>query len=103
MRSFFPAGDQVSLGADTASDSVAFSGTFEGEFQVRAYNSGTVDVLVMYSASGDTITAAKGVMLPAGAVEVLTVPNTARSPVTHAYAMTLTGTATVYFKPGHGI
>lgn len=104
MRSFFPCGDTVSLGADTASDSVAFSaGLPDGEFQVRAYNAGTDAVFVMYAPSGDTITTAKGVPLPGGAVEVLTVTNPARARITNAYAITASGTATVYFTPGHGI
>lgn len=103
MRSFFPCGDTVSLGADTASDSVAFAASLDGEFQVRAYNAGTDAVFVMYAPAGDTITTAKGVPLPGGAVEVLTVSNPDRSKATRAYAITASGTATVYFTPGHGI
>ena len=108
MRSFAPTGATVSLGADTASDSVAFSGTGlpDGEFQCRVFNSGTDAVWVAFGPSGATYTAASGseaVPVPGGAVEVLTAQNPAKARATHAYAITASGTATVYFTPGHGI
>lgn len=106
MRSFAPiSAATVSLGADTSSDSVAFSSTGmpSGEFQVRCYNSGAVDAFVDFGEAGLTIATTTAMPIPGGAVEVLTVPNPQKGKATTAYAMTATGTATVYFTPGHGI
>ena len=106
MRSFFPInGATKSLAASSSSGSVPFDATSlpSGEFQVRVYNSGTDAAAIRFDVSGQTITFAGNVPIPGGAVEVITVTNPQNAPITHAYAITASGTPTLYFTPGHGI
>jgi hypothetical protein len=65
--------------------------------QVRVYNAGSVTAFILFGTSG--VTATTGNMpVPAGAVEVLSVPEG----TTHVATITASGTATVYFTAGEG-
>lgn len=104
IRPFAPVfGQTVSISATTTSANVALAtGLPQGEFQMRVYNAGTDTVYVNF---GDSTAAAATTdhIVPSGAVEVITINNPAKSPITYAAAKAASSTATVYFTPGHGL
>jgi len=103
MKSFSPlAGATVTLAVGAASSSVALAGPPSGSFQVRIHNAGSATAFVRFGGADVEASAGGDLPVPAGAVEVLTLDNPARDPVTHAAAITVTGSATLYVTPGRG-
>lgn len=105
MRPFAPkSGSTVNISATTTSGTAALGmDVAGGEFQCRIHNAGSATAFVAFvTSSSGTATAAAHMPLPSGAVEVVTITNPSNAPITHAAAITGTGTATVYFTPGQG-
>lgn len=69
------------------------------KFQVRLYNSGSVTAFIEFGDSTVAAAVATGFPLPAGQVEVFTIPQS----TTHMAAITSTGTAVVYASLGMGV
>jgi hypothetical protein len=104
MKSFSPlAGATVTLAAAATSSSVALPGPPSGSFQVRIHNAGSATAFVRFGGAETAASAGADLPVPPGAVEVLTLDNPARDPVTHAAAITETGSATLYVTPGRGL
>jgi hypothetical protein len=104
MKSFSPlAGATVTLSAGAASSSVALAGPPSGSFQVRIHNAGSATAFVRFGAADIEASADADLPVPPGAVEVMTLDNPARDPITHAAAITETGSATLYVTPGRGL
>lgn len=103
MRSFHPNFGQTQVvSATTTNQFVRFpDGLPQGEFQLRIYNAGTDAVAIRPSATVAASTA--DLVVPSGAIEVITVNNPQNGPFTSVAVNALTSTATVYITPGHGI
>lgn len=104
MQPFHPIADStVSISASTSSSRVALQKTpSTGEFHLRIHNAGAATIF--FNRGGSTIDATTSNMpIPAGAVEVITINNAQKEPVTHVAAITASGTATVYFTVGWGL
>lgn len=71
--------------------------------QVRVMNDGTATVWIAFGASSVTTTATTGFPVPAGAIEVLTVPYPLGSAPIYAAAIAAAASGKVYFTPGAGI
>lgn len=99
---FGPAGSAtVALAVTTASARVAYQSGIKNH-RVRIYNAGTSDVAVEFGdatvvAVFPTNSTGAGMVIPAGAVEVLS------SSTSNLAAITSSGTATLYITPGEGI
>jgi len=105
MMPFQPVADStVTLNATTSSQAVALGATPRtGPFQVRVKNaSGGADASVRFGDPSVTATTA-GLSIPAGGVEVFTLGNLDRQPVTHVAAITASGTAALSFTTGYGV
>jgi hypothetical protein len=104
MKPFCPlAGATVSLAAGASSTPVALEGLPAGQVQVRIHNAGTEVAFVAFGGSDVAAQSGADLPLPAGIVEVLTLDNPQRDPITHAAAITASGSATLYFTPGQGL
>jgi hypothetical protein len=66
--------------------------------QIRVYNSGAATVFILFGTSG-TVSTTGNLPVPAGAVEILSVPEG----TTHVATITSAGTALVYFTAGQGL
>jgi hypothetical protein len=103
-------GATVSLSATSTSGNVALPKMPTGRVQIRVHNKGPNTAFIA-KGTDSTIAAtlpngaAPGAMpIPSGAVEVLTLNNTDKSPITHIAAICAsTETATLYFTVGAGI
>lgn len=95
-------GATISVAATTSSGSAAFGAELpQGEFDVLVTNGGTVLAFVDFGNGAPTASAAD-TPIPGGGSRVLRMTNPQKAPITHVAAITATGTATVYFTPGHG-
>lgn len=93
----------VNLGASTSTTATSLAGApRSGAFQVRVVCLGTTPFFLKFGASSVSATTGD-IPFPAPCDEVLTVSNREDSPVTHAAAITTSGTATVYLTTGDGI
>ncbi len=92
----------VSLSASTSSAAVGLAGAPRGgRYQVRIVCTGSTPFFLKFGQSG-LIATANDIPFPAPCDEVLTVANRDDNPVTHAAAITASGTATVYLTSGDG-
>lgn len=73
------------------------------DFQIRVYNAGTVPVFIQKGANSTVTATTADLPLAPGALEVLTVRNTAANPTTHIAAIAASGTATLYITTGIGL
>lgn len=96
-------GATASISATTSSANVAIGKPPTGAFQIRVHNAGSSTAFIAKGTSSSVTAATTGLPVPSGAIEVLTLNNTEKSPITHMAAITATGTATVYFTTGAGI
>jgi hypothetical protein len=93
----------VSIGASTSSAASALAGApRSGPYQVRVVCTGTTPFFLKFGVSGLSATSGD-IPFPAPCDEVLTLSNRDDNPVTHAAAITASGTATVYLTSGDGI
>lgn len=94
----------ISLSATTSSTPATLlaGAPRTGRFQVRVMSAGSTPFFLKFGASGVSA-AVTETPFPAPCDEVLTVDNRDDSPVTHAAAITASGTATVYLTTGDGI
>lgn len=98
---FIPAlGQTVSISVSASSQSVAVSVPPNGGGQVRVANDGTATVWINFGKTGVTASTTTSYPLPAGAVEVVTVP-VVGGPV-YAAVIAAGSTGSVYFTPGDG-
>lgn len=96
---FTPTGATVNIAATGSTGSVALgTPSGQGGMAVRVHNAGAATVFIAFGTSAVTAATASGIPIPAGAVETFS----AGPSVTHAAAITASGTATVYFTPGQG-
>lgn len=86
----------VSISASTSSGSATL--TTRGVPQYEVYNDGPDTAFVFFGIAGETIVAATNYPIPAYQSRLVSVDTLA----TTAYAITASGTATVYFVPGAG-
>ena len=100
MNVFMITGPTVNLTAGTTSGAVAIAtgSNGPGVAIIRIRNAGTVDAFVEFGASGVTATLAASAPVAPGTVEAFRVPQG----VTHAAAITASGSTVVYFTPGEG-
>jgi len=107
MQPFSPIhGATIAIAASSAGSAAAAfpAGVLPGgAYQVRVHNAGASTAFVDFGAADVVAGTGDDLPIPAGAVEVLTVVSTEQNRVTHAAAITASGTATVYFTPGAGI
>lgn len=93
----------VNIGASTSSAASMLAGApRSGPFQVRVVSTGTTPFFLKFGAAGVSATSGD-LPFPAPCDEVMTVSNRDDTPITHAAAITSTGTATVYLTMGDGI
>lgn len=103
MRSFSPTDDATaSISVTTSTAASALKKAGGGAFQLRILNDGSATAFIAFGASG-VEAAVTDYPVPAGAIEVITIQNPDKDPVTHAAAITASGTATVYLTTGDGI
>jgi hypothetical protein len=93
----------INIGASTSSAGSALAGApRSGPFQVRVVCTGSTPFFLKFGAA--TVSATSGDLpFPAPCDEVLTLSNRDDNPITHAAAITASGTATVYLTTGDGI
>lgn len=103
MKPFTPADDATaSIAASVSTASTAIKQQPTGAHQLRLFNAGSATVF--WAAGNAAVTAAlTDIPLPAGAIEVVTLPNATASPTTHVAAVTASGTATLYLSTGQGL
>lgn len=94
----------VSVAASTsANPGVQLAGApRSGRYQVRVVCTGATPFFIRFGQAGVTA-ATTDIPFPAPCDEVLTVANRDDNPITHAAAITASGTATVYLTSGDGI
>lgn len=103
MNPFLPATNgTVALSAGTTSTRVQLGAMPRtGSYQLRVENEGAS--AASYRVGDNTVVATTGdLALPAGGVEVITVPNTDMNPQTYVAAITASGTAALKFTTGQG-
>ena len=100
MNVFMMTGPTVNLTAGTTSGAVAISTGSNGPgFSIiRIRNTGTVEAFVEFGGAAVTATTSASAPVAPGTVEAFRVPQG----VTHAAAVTASGSAIVYFTPGEG-
>lgn len=104
MKPFTPADDATSsINVTTSSNSAPIRLQPTGAHQLRLFNLGPSVVFWALGPTGVTAAAAADIPLPVGAIEVITVPNTGASPLTHVAAIAQSGTATLYLTTGQGL
>ncbi|MFZ5720311.1 MAG: hypothetical protein ACOY5Y_12725 [Pseudomonadota bacterium] len=103
MKPFIPVDDATAtISATTSSASAAIKAQPTGAHQLRLFNAGSATVF--WAAGAAAVTAATSdIPLPAGAIEVITLPNGTVGPATHIAAITESGTATLYVTTGQGL
>jgi hypothetical protein len=94
------AGLSVAIDVSAASQAALIFST-KGYRQVRVCNDGTATVWIEFGAANVAAAVDTGIAVPAGAVEVLTVP--AVDGGTYAAAIAAGATGKVHFRPGSGI
>jgi len=103
MKIPFSPKESTSLAVTTTSGNVslgAYVGTGQTRPQVRLYNKGAADIFIAFG--GNSVTAlTSDMILPAGALEVLSLDEGALQ--RYIAAITLSGTATLYITTGGGI
>ena len=102
MISFEPMKDAtVNIAVSSSSQSIQIYG-FSGDNQVRAMNNASATVFISFGDSSVVVTAASGIPMPAGGVEVFSVGGIIAG---GAYGAVIapSGTGNVYFTPGSGI
>ena len=100
---FTPIDDaNVAISASTTSARAAIARQPSGKHQLRLVNASTTPVRYKVGGSGVTASAASP-LLPAGAVEVITVSNSDANPQGYVAAVTDSGTATLEFCAGAGL
>lgn len=103
MRSFSPTDDATaSISVTTTTASAALKKAGDGSFQVRIFNAGAATAFIAFGGSA-VEAATTDYPVPSGAIEVVTMTNPDKSPITHAAAITAADTATVYLTTGDGI
>ncbi len=96
---FTPTGATVNIAATGTTSAVALgTPSGQGGMAVRVFNAGAATVFIEFGVSTVEAATASSMPVPAGAVETFSVGPS----VTHAAAITASGTATVYFTPGQG-
>lgn len=98
MLDAFCPGATVNIDVSGSTQRVALGNAAGGQ-QVRICNLGTAPAWLAFGGSDVEATTAAGTPIPAGAVEVLTIPRTA----THVAAIAAGATGKVYFTLGVGI
>lgn len=96
----FAFGSTANINVSASSQQVSL-GAPSGREQVRIFNAGTATVFVNFGPSGVTASSDNGYPVPAGAVEVVTIPDFGAVPFAAAIAAGATGL--VYFTPGAGL
>jgi ABC-type uncharacterized transport system permease subunit len=97
---FTALGATVNLAVSNVTGNVALTAVGDqGGMEVRLYNAGSATVFVNFGISTVAATAAAGMPLPSGAIEIVTVGPL----VTHLAAITAASTATLYATSGRGI
>ena len=97
VTTFVPSGLTVSIAASTVSASVALnSGAALAGINVRVYNDGPALAFIKIG-TGSATAGVTSIPLPVGAVELLS-----KATNDTFAAVTLSGTANVYFTPGNG-
>lgn len=91
------------VSATTSSAAGALSKMPTGRVQIRAHNAGTTLAFIRKGTDSTVTALVSDMPLPAGAVEVLTLNNTEKSPITHMAAIYASGSGDVYFTVGTGI
>ena len=103
MTPFWPidnATAKVSVSSTSARGAIKSVPT--GKFQLRLHNA--LSEAVFYALGDSSVTAATtDVPLPAGAVEVITVQNSDKNPLTHVAFISASGTGSAYASTGYGI
>lgn len=100
MFPFCPA-TTVSVAADTNSENVLLSAQVCNGKSLRVWNSGTVTAFLAFGKDNTVVAAAAtGYPLPAGAIEVITIPGEGTK---YMAGLTSSGTATVYATLGDGV
>lgn len=93
----------VSIACSVASAVGALLKMPTGKTQLRFHNRGTVVVHIRKGTSASTTALVTDMAIAPGSVEVLSVNNTERAPITHIAAITDSGTATLDVTTGAGI
>lgn len=103
MKPFAPASAGTSsISVTTTSARAAVKQQPTGAHQLRLFNAGTATVFWAFG-DGTAVATTGDMPLPAGAIEVLTLPNASNAPTTHVAAITASGTATLYMTTGQGL
>lgn len=99
MQAFQSEGSTVNLTAGVATGNVALTAAPNGG-EVRICNLGTVPAFINFgTSSAVTAALATSIPIPAGAVEIFTLPAT----VTYLAAITASGTTALYATTGKGM
>jgi hypothetical protein len=99
MRSFNPTADTESISVSASSQAL----NLERGDQVRVMNNGSATVWIRFGASGVTVTAANGMPIPPGAIEVFSVPMNLVNADVYVAAIAAGATGSIYFTPGDGL
>jgi hypothetical protein len=101
MRPFSPGDTVQNITISSSSQRIKLLET-ASPVQVRIVNDGTATVWVRFGSSAVTVTSSNGLALPAGAVEVLTVPAPVQGEI-HLAAIAAGSTGIVNVALGAGI
>lgn len=93
----------VDISVSTSSNVGALLKMPIGKVQIRLANIGSSTVRFRKGTAVATTALVTDMAIPAGAVEVLTLNNTEKSPITHIAAITASGTSTLSITTGTGI
>lgn len=100
MQPFIPVPNStVNIDVSSTSQRVALG----NPDQIRLMNNGTATVWFAMGNSSVTTDATTGTPLPAGAIEVMTVPTNLSGATVYVAAIAAASTGKVYFTPGTGV
>ncbi len=103
MKAFIPTGDTVNIDVSAASQAVLIGpNPAAGAVVVRIMNNGSATVWINLGPSTVTATTAAGIPIPAGGIEVMTVPHNSTNLI-YASVIAAGATGRIYFTPGSGI
>lgn len=95
----------IKISATTTSANQALKRMPTGKAQIRVYNAGTTLAFIRKGTDSNVAASASNPDLPIapGAIEVLTLNNRERTPITHIAAVFASGSGDVYVTVGDGI
>ena len=103
MISFIPNGNTVNIDVSAASQAVLIGNlpAASGD-TIRIQNNGTATVWVNFGPSTVTASLTTSMPVPAGAIEVMTLPHNSTN-IVYAAVIAAGATGKIYFTPGSGI